>query len=161
VQAKSFWHYRELKIDCWTSRQILCEKNIKFFFVWKNRILVEMWNVNDGHIFPRSLLHTCRLETNSLCINTPLIVNKNFQILIIFIEINVNDFLLCADHVTTSIILHTRRPNCQWKVCYALVYYVSANFFFHILGSWILRFSHRFISPHEVCTNAFQVLGGQ
>jgi len=31
VFGKSFWHYRELKIDCWTSRNILCDKNIKFF----------------------------------------------------------------------------------------------------------------------------------
>ena len=31
VFGKSFWYYREPKIDCWTSRHILCEKNIKFF----------------------------------------------------------------------------------------------------------------------------------
>ena len=31
VFGKSFWNYRELKIDCWTSRHILCERNIKFF----------------------------------------------------------------------------------------------------------------------------------
>ena len=31
VFGKSFWHYRELKIYCWTSRHILCKKNIKYF----------------------------------------------------------------------------------------------------------------------------------
>jgi len=36
-----------------------------------------------------------------------------FQILIIFIEIIVNVYLLSAHHVMTSIILHTRRPNRQ------------------------------------------------
>jgi len=30
VFGKSFWYWRELKIDCWTSRHI-CEKNIKNF----------------------------------------------------------------------------------------------------------------------------------
>jgi len=33
VFGKSFLHYRELIIDCWTSRHILCEKNIKFFLL--------------------------------------------------------------------------------------------------------------------------------
>jgi hypothetical protein len=31
VFGKSFCHYRELKIDCWTWRHILYEKNIKCF----------------------------------------------------------------------------------------------------------------------------------
>jgi len=31
VFGKSFLNYRELKIDCWTSRHILGEKNIKSF----------------------------------------------------------------------------------------------------------------------------------
>ena len=73
------------------------------------RILVEKWYVYEGHIFPRPLLQTCRLETISLCLNKRLRV-KNIQILIIFIEIDVNVCLLCAPHVMKSIILHTRRP---------------------------------------------------
>jgi len=62
------------------------------------RILVEKRNRYDGHIFPPPLLQTCRLETNSLCLYTRLHVKKKFQILIIFIEINVNVCLLCAQH---------------------------------------------------------------
>jgi len=31
VFGKSFRHYRELKIECWTSRHTLGEKNIKSF----------------------------------------------------------------------------------------------------------------------------------
>ena len=42
------------------------------------RILVEKWNIYEGHIFPRPFLQTCRLETTSLCLNTRLLVNKNF-----------------------------------------------------------------------------------
>jgi len=34
-------------------------------------------------------------------------------------------------------------------------------FFFRILMSLKAHFSHRSISPHEVCTKEFQVLGGQ
>ena len=30
------------------------------------RILVENWNVYEGHIFPRPLKQTCRLETTTL-----------------------------------------------------------------------------------------------
>jgi len=43
----------------------------------------------------------------------PVTFKQNFQILNIFIEINVNVCLLSAHQVMTSIILHTRRPNCQ------------------------------------------------
>jgi hypothetical protein len=113
VYGKSFWLYRELKIDCWTSRHIFAKKILNSFLCVEFRILVEKWNVYEGHIFPRPLLHTCRLETTSLCLNTRLQVKKKFQILIIFIEINVNVYLLCAHPVMTSIILHTRRPNFQ------------------------------------------------
>jgi len=41
VFGKSFLHYRELKIDCWTSRHILCKKNIKIFRMLENRIIAE------------------------------------------------------------------------------------------------------------------------
>ena len=85
VYDKSFWHYRELKIDCWTSRNILCEKKLNSFVCVEVRILVEKWNVYEGHIFLRTLLQTCRWEMTSLSLNTRLFVNKNYQILIIFI----------------------------------------------------------------------------
>ena len=61
VFGKSFWHFRELKIDCWTSRNILCEKILNSSCVCVEvRILVEKRNVYEGHIFPRPLLQTCR-----------------------------------------------------------------------------------------------------
>jgi len=31
VFGKSFCHYRDLKIECWTSRNILCERNFRYF----------------------------------------------------------------------------------------------------------------------------------
>ena len=45
VFRKSFWYYRELKIDCWASWHIFCEKNIKSFRKLEITILVEKWDV--------------------------------------------------------------------------------------------------------------------
>ena len=41
VFGMSFSHYRELKIDCWTSRDILCEKILNTSVCVEVRILVE------------------------------------------------------------------------------------------------------------------------
>jgi len=84
--------------------------------------------MNEVHIFPRPLQQKCILETIPLCINNRLRVYKNFKIHITFIEINVNVCLLCAVHVMTSIILHTRRP-VNGKTVTHLVF-VSADFHF-------------------------------
>ena len=125
VVGKSFWYYRDPKIDFGASRYILCKKILNTFVCLDGRILVEKWNVYEGHILPRPLLQTFRLETTSLCLNTRVHAKKkNFQILIIFIEININVWLLCAHHVKRNVFLHTRRPNCQvvsllrtWFLC--------------------------------------------
>ena len=89
------------------------KKILKFFLFVGYRILVEKWNIYEAHIFPMPLLQTCRLETNSLCLNTRLRLNKQFSNSLNFIEINVNVCLLCAQPVITSIIQHTRRINCR------------------------------------------------
>ena len=89
------------------------KKILNTFVCVEVRIFVEKWCVYEGHIFPRPLLQTCRLEKTSLCLNTRLFVKKKFPILIIFIVINVNVCLLCAHHVMTNIILHTWKPSCQ------------------------------------------------
>ena len=78
VFGKSFWHYRELNIDCWTSRHILCEKIWNTFVCVEVRILVVKWK-QYGHIFLRPLLQGCRLETTYLCLNNRLLLNKKFQ----------------------------------------------------------------------------------
>jgi hypothetical protein len=86
-------------------RDICYAKEILNYFgcveVW---ILVEKWIIYEPHIFPRSLVQTCWMETTSLCLNTWLRVNKNFQILINFTEIQENVWLLCAHTLMTSII---------------------------------------------------------
>ena len=78
VFGKSFWHYRELQIDCWISRHTLCEKILDSFVYVEVRILVEKWNVYEGHIFQKPLLQTWKLEKTSLCLITRLILNKKF-----------------------------------------------------------------------------------
>ena len=79
VFGNSFWHYRELNID-FGQLDICNAKEILNSFVCVDfRILVEKLNVNEGHIFPRPLLQTCRIETTTLCLNTRLRVNKKFQ----------------------------------------------------------------------------------
>ena len=75
--GKLLWHNRELKIVCWSSRHILCEKYIKSFVCVEDRILVVKWIVYECHIFPMPLPQTCRLETTFLCLNSRLLVNKN------------------------------------------------------------------------------------
>ena len=83
--------------------------------MWRLELFVKKWIMYEAHIFPRPLQQTCRLETTPLCLNTRLCVKKNFKIHFNFIGINVNDCLIYTPHVMTSIILHTRRPNCQKK----------------------------------------------
>jgi hypothetical protein len=41
VFGKSYWHYRELKIGCWTSRHIICEKILNSFVCVEVRILID------------------------------------------------------------------------------------------------------------------------
>ena len=74
VIGKSFWHYRELKIDCLTSRHILCKKIINTFVCVEVRILVEKWNIYEAHIFQRPLLQTRHIG-NDFFLNNQLRVN--------------------------------------------------------------------------------------
>ena len=67
------------------------------------------------------------METTSLCLKTRLLVKKNFQILIIFIQINVNVCLLCDHNLTTGLVLHTRNLTVNKKSVTHLVF-VSADF---------------------------------
>ena len=78
VFGKSFWHYRDLKSECWTSRHVLCKKILNISYVWWLEFRVKKWHKYEAHIFPKPLQQTCRLETTSLCLNTRLNVNKKF-----------------------------------------------------------------------------------
>ena len=160
VFSKSFWDYLELKIDCWTLRNIYSKKILNNFVCVEVIILVGKRNVYLGHIFSRPLLQPCRLETTSLCLNTPLLVNKKFPNSHYFIEINVNVCLLCAHHVMTSIIFILEDLTVNKKSVTNFVFMFHMNFIFRILRSWKARFSHHSISP-ELCTHEIKVVGGQ
>ena len=133
VFVKSFRYFRKLKIEFWTARHTLCEKILNPVVCVEVRIIVEKLNVYEGHIFPSPFLKTCRLETTSLYLNTRLFVNKNFQILKIFIEINLNFCLLCAHHVIKSLILHTRDLTVNKNSVTHLVFIFRLTFIFRIL----------------------------
>ena len=90
--------------------------------------------VRSSH-FQRPLSQACRLEITSLCLNTRLHVQKKFQNSHYFIKINVNVCLLCAHHIMTNIILHTRKPVNKKSVTH-LVFMFQLIFFFRILRSW-------------------------
>ena len=113
VFCKSFWHYRDLKSEWWASGHILCKKILIFFICVEVRILCKKVKYVWSSHFPEAITKTCRLETTPLFLNTRLRVNKKFQNSHNCNEINANVCLLCAHRVMTSIILHTRRPNCQ------------------------------------------------
>ena len=76
VFGNSFWHYRYLKNESWTSRHLLFKKMLNFFICVEVRIVCKKWNIYEAHIFPRTLQQTCRLETTPLCLNTRLGVKK-------------------------------------------------------------------------------------
>ena len=140
--GKSFWHYRDLKSECWTTRLILCKKILNFFICVEVRILCKKLKYVWSSHFPDAITTNMQIGNDSFVFNTRLGVNKYYKIHINFFEINVNICLLCAHRVTTSIILHTRWSNCN-NVCYALVvfrfswlsffvFWVAVKHVFHI-----------------------------
>ena len=127
--GKSFWHYRDLKINV-GHRDLYYAKNIKFFICVEVRIPCKKVKYVWSSHFPEAITIKIRIGNESFVFKYPVSCKKNFNIHINFIEINVNVCLLCAHDVTKSIIIHTRRPNCQYNVCYAHGFYVSADFHF-------------------------------
>ena len=79
VFGKSFWHYRDLKSECWTSRHTLRKKILNFFICVEVRILCKKVKYLWISHFPEAITKTCRLETTPLCLNTRLRVNKKFK----------------------------------------------------------------------------------
>ena len=79
VFGKSFWPYRDLKSECWTSRHLIYKKILTFSYVWRLEFFLKKWNMYESHIFERPLQQTCRLETTLLCLCTRLRLNKKFQ----------------------------------------------------------------------------------
>ena len=67
----------------------------------------------EAHIFQKPFQTNMQIGNDYFVFKYRLRVKKNVKIHINYIEINVKLCRLCAHHVMTSIIHHTRRPNCQ------------------------------------------------
>ena len=67
-----FWHFSELKSDCLTTLIYITWKFLNNFGCVELSILIEMWHINEAHIFLRSLVQTFWLETTPLCLITRL-----------------------------------------------------------------------------------------
>ena len=73
--GKSFSHYESWKLNVEHRDKYYAIKILNSFVCVEVRILVEKWNVYEG-LFPEGITTTCGLETNLLCLNTRLLVNK-------------------------------------------------------------------------------------
>ena len=95
-------------------RDIYYAKIIKFFHMCGVRILCKKLKYVLGSHFPEAITTKIQIGNDSFVFEYPVTCKQNyFKNHINFVVINVNVCLLCAPHVMTSIILHTRRPNCQ------------------------------------------------
>ena len=55
VFGKSFWHYRDPKSECWTSRHTIYKKILNFSYVCRLEFFVKKWNMYESHIFPGAI----------------------------------------------------------------------------------------------------------
>ena len=136
------------------------KKILNIFICVEVRILCKKVKYVWSSHFPDAITTNMQIGNDSFVFKYPVTCKKNFKIHIHFIEINVNVCILCAHHVITSIILHTRSPVNKISVTH-LVFMFRLTFIFRILRSWKARFSNHSISPNEFCTHEIKVVGVQ
>ena len=71
VFGKSFWHYRALKSECWTSRHILCKKILNFFICVEVRILCKKVKYEWDSHFPEAITTNMQLGNDSFVFEYP------------------------------------------------------------------------------------------
>ena len=71
VFGKSFWHYRDLKSECWTSRHILCKKILKFFVCVEVRILCKNVKYVWSSHFPEAITTNMQIGNDSFVFKYP------------------------------------------------------------------------------------------
>ena len=108
------------------------KKILNHFVCVRVRNPVEKWNVYQVHIFPRTLLQTYRLETTSLCLNTRLLINKNFQIFTIFSWIKRKGSSFRSSLRNNKYNPSYSKTYLSIKSLYELGFYVSAEFLFSL-----------------------------
>jgi len=94
-------------------------------------------------------------------VNHKKIYEDHSHFLVIFIEICVNFWLLCAHPLMTSIYFILEDPTLKKTSVTYLIFMFRLMFIFRILISWKATFSRPSISHMELCTNEFRVFGGQ
>ena len=88
--GSSFWYYRDLKSECWTSGHILCKKILNFFIGVEVRILCKKVKYVWSSHFPEAITTNMQNGNDSLVFKYTDTCKKNFKNHINFIEINVN-----------------------------------------------------------------------
>ena len=71
VLCKSFWHYRDLKSECWKSRHILCKKILNFFIWVEVRILCKKVKYVWSSHFPEAITTNMKLGNDSFVFEYP------------------------------------------------------------------------------------------
>ena len=125
--------------------------------VWRSLIVcLSEINAKTSFACVRYLKNTIGYTGNhkQICVD-----HLNF--LVIFIEIYVTVWLLCAHPLMTSINFILEDPTLKKTSVTYLFFMFRLVFFFRMLISWKATYSHLSISLLELCTNEFRVLGGQ
>ena len=71
VFGKSFWHYRDLKSECWTSGHILCKKILNFVICVEVRILCKRVEYVRSSHFPEAITTNMQIGNNSFVFKYP------------------------------------------------------------------------------------------
>ena len=71
VFGKTFWHYRDLKSECWTSRHILCKKILNFFICVEVRILCKELKYAWSSHFPEAITTNMLIGIDSFVFKYP------------------------------------------------------------------------------------------
>ena len=71
VFGKSFWHYRDLKSECSTSRHILCKKILNFFICVEVRILCKKLKYVWSSHFPQAITTNMQIGIDSFVFKYP------------------------------------------------------------------------------------------
>ena len=113
VFGKSFWHYWELKMDCWSLRHILSKKNIKYLCMFGGYNCCRKVNSKWSSHFPDAITTNMDIGIDFFVFKHPVSFKKIFSNSHFWLNLCVIYWILCAHLVMTSVILNTRRPNCQ------------------------------------------------
>ena len=77
--CKSFWHYRDLKSECWTSRHILYKKILNFFIWVEVRILCKKVKYVWRSHFPKTITTNMQIGNDCIVFKYPVTCKQIIQ----------------------------------------------------------------------------------